>query len=88
MGKKKIYGIKREIIFMAIALIIMGIVFVIFPAASAVTICYIIVAALCVWGDYKTCRIFQNQPVQHIRFLRACAGSSPYSRRHIHIHKT
>ena len=39
MGKKKIYGIKREIIFMAIALIIMGGVFVIFPAASAVTIC-------------------------------------------------
>ena len=88
MGKKKIYGIKREIIFMAIALIIMGAVFVIFPAASAVTICYIIAAALCVWGDYKTCRIFQNQPVQHIRLLRACAGSSPYSRRHIHIHKT
>ena len=60
MGKKKIYGIKREIIFMAIALIIMGAVFVIFPAASAVTICYIIVAALCVWGITRLAGYFRT----------------------------
>ena len=60
MGKKKIYGIKREIIFMAIALIIMGAVFVIFPAASAVTICYIIAAALCVWGITRLAGYFRT----------------------------
>ncbi len=63
MEKKKIYGIKREIIFMAIALIVMGIVFVIFPAASTVTICYIIAAALCIWGVTRLVKYFRTSRV-------------------------
>lgn len=60
MERKKIYGIKREVIFMAVALIVMGIIFVMFPGASAVTICYIIAAALTVWGIARLIGYFRT----------------------------
>ncbi len=50
---KKIYGIKKDIVLLYVALIVLGLVFMIFPQASAETICYIIAVSLIAWGAFR-----------------------------------
>lgn len=53
MEDKKIYGIKKDIVLMYFALIVLGLVFLIFPKASTESICYIIAASLVIWGGAR-----------------------------------
>ena len=59
MEQKKIYGIRRDILLVAAALVVTGIIFLAFPGTSAVTICYIFAGAICLWGAFRILSYFR-----------------------------
>lgn len=58
--RKKIYGIKRDIMFLYAALIVLGMIFIIFPEASTVSISLVVAAALCIWGAARLIGYFRT----------------------------
>ena len=57
---KRLKGVKRELIILSIALILLGILLILFPETSVNLLCRGIGIALCVWGVLRLMSYFKS----------------------------